>query len=144
VSPPAPSARDFESRFRQLLSALGSARDNDGCIQCVGCRACQSSTFCRDSERLVRCHYCVRCSLCTDCSHCSGSRGLVGCQHCIDCESSSASSYLVRCVAVARSSYCFGCVGISNKDFQILNEPYPRDAYFQITRQLMQELRIGA
>jgi hypothetical protein len=138
-----PSKRDFETRLRELMSSLDRERDNDGCVQCVGCRACQSSTFCRDSERLVRCHYCVRSSMCTDCSHCSGSRGLLACQHCVDCEGCSSSSYLVRCVAVSRASYCFGCVGISNKDFHILNEPYPRAAYFEITRRLSAELGIG-
>lgn len=80
--------------------------------------------------------------MCTDCSHCSGSRGLLACQHCIDCEGCSSSSYLVRCVAVSRATYCFGCVGISNKDFHILNEPYPRAAYFEITRRLASELGI--
>jgi hypothetical protein len=48
----------------------------------------------------------------------------------------------VRCVAVSRATYCFGCVGISNKDFHILNEPYPRAAYFEITRRLAAELGI--
>lgn len=137
-----PSARDFDARFRELMSSLGRERDNMGSVQCVNCRGCQNCTFCRDSEKLLRCHYCVRCSLCTDSSHCSGSRGLLGCQHCVDCESCSGSSYLVKSISVASCTYCFGCVGIGNKDFHILNEPYPRSAYFEVTRRLASELRI--
>jgi hypothetical protein len=138
-----PSKRAFQTRLRELMTSLGRERGNDGCVHCVDCRACQASTFCRDSERLVRCHYCVRCSMCTDCSHCTGSRGLLHCQHCVDSEGSSSSSYLVRCVAVTGCTYCFGCVGISNKDFHILNEPYPRAQYFEITRRLAADLKIS-
>jgi hypothetical protein len=31
-------------------------------------------------------------------------------------------------------------VGLQNKDFHILNEPYARDEYFKITRELEREL----
>ena len=134
------NARRFETRYRELIAAVGGAQESADCVECVACRACTGSTFCRESERLVRCHYCVRCSLCTDCSHCRSSRGLIGCSHCVGCESSSASSYLVRCVALTGSSYCFGCVGLSGKDFHILNEPYERAAYFAVTQRLGREL----
>ena len=140
---PGPSKRAFQTRLRELMKSLDQKGENDACVHCVGCRACQSSTFCRDSERLVRCHYCVRCAMCTDCSHCTGSRGLLACQHCIDCEGCSSSSYLVRCVAVTGATYCFGCVGLGNKDFHILNEPYDRTLYFRITRRLSAELGIA-
>jgi len=137
------SAAAFEKLHRELVSAAAKRRENDSCVECVGCVACQGSTFCRDSERLSRCHYCVRCELCTESSHCRGSRLLVACHHCIDCESCTRSSYLVRSIAVSDSTYCFGCVGISGKDFHILNEPYERTAYFEITRRLSRELGLA-
>lgn len=136
-------ARDFEARYRDLVQEFGRSRANTGCIECEGCQGCSSSTFCKDSERLLRCHFCVRCQNCTDCAHSRSSRGLNGCQHCNECENCSASSYLVRCVGLSGCTYCFGCVGLSNKDFQILNQPYARREYFAITSQLTKELRLG-
>jgi hypothetical protein len=137
------TARSFESRFRELVSSFGGERGNDSCVECERCTACAHSTFCRDSERLVRCHFCVRCALCTDSSHCRGSKSLIGCQHCIDSEGCSTSSYLIRCVSLTGCTYCFGCVGLSQRDFHVLNEPYGRRDYFAVTRRLAQELRIG-
>ena len=67
---------------------------------------------------------------------------MVACHHCIECESCTRSSYLVRSVAVSDSTYCFGCVGLSGKDFHILNEPYDRTTYFEITRRLSRELSV--
>jgi len=134
------SVSQFERRYRDLLSTLAHERDNDACIECVGCAACAGSTFCSDSERLVRCHYCIRCSMCTDCSHCRLSRSLFSCQHCIDCENCASSSYLLRCVALTDCSYCFGCVGLSRRDFHVLNEPCDQAEYFRLTRRLAQEL----
>ena len=137
------SAKAFEARLKELISSFGRERGNDACIECEGCTACSHSTFCRDSERLVRCHFCVRCQGSTDSSHCRGCKGVIGCQHCVDCENCSSSSYLVRSVGLSGCSYCFGCVGLSNKDFHILNEPYPRKDYFAIVSRLTKELRLG-
>jgi hypothetical protein len=50
---------------------------------------------------------------------------------------------LVRSVSVSDSNYCFGCVGLSGKDFHILNEPYDRSTYFEITRRLLRELGLA-
>jgi hypothetical protein len=137
-------ARGFEARHRELVATLGAAESGSGSVECVGCRACQDCTFCRDSERLCRCHYCVRSALCTDCSHCRGCRALVACTHCIDTETSVRSSYLVRCAAMADCTYSFGCVGLARKDFHILNEPFDRSTYFETTRRLMRELGLAA
>lgn len=68
----------------------------------------------------------------------------MGCQHCIDSESCLGSSYLVRCVSLSGCAYAFGCVGLAGRDFHILNEPYDRSSYFEITRRLMRELGIAA
>ena len=136
-------ARSFESRYRELVSDFAKERGNTACVECERCQGCSTSTFCKDSERLLRCHFCMRCQGCTDSSHCRGSKGLMGCQHCVECENCSSSSYLVRSVGLSGCSYCFGCVGLSNKDFHILNQPYPRKEYFAITSRLMKELRIA-
>lgn len=136
------TAREFESRYRALVSGVGQQRGNEGCVECERCTGCSFSTFCKDSERLSRCHFCVRCAMCSDSSHCRGSRGLIGCQHCIDCESCSHSSYLVRCVSLSSCQYCFGCVGLSGRDFHVLNEPYDRKTYFKLTERLTRELRL--
>lgn len=135
------TARDFEAKYRELSAAVGA--ENKGSRECIACRGCTDCTFCRDSERLVRCHYCVRCVSCTDCSHCKGSRLLVGCQHCTQAESCLACAYVIRSVALTRCTYCFGCVGLYGKDFHILNEPYTRTEYFEVTRRLMVELGVS-
>jgi hypothetical protein len=137
------AAQAFEARYRELLRQMASAA-NEGSVECHGCRACSRCTFCRDSDRLVRCHYCVRCATCTDCSHCRDGRSLVACNHCIDCESCTKSSYLVRSVGLASCAYCFGCVGLSGRDFHILNEPYERSEYFRIADALARRLRLGS
>jgi len=132
--------RDFEAKYRELQRQLGRDAANSGCVQCVECKGCTGCTFCKESERLVRCHYCVRCVGCMDCSQCKDGKTLIMSQHCIDCENCTQSAYLTRCAACTGCTYCFGCVGLSGKDFHILNEPYPRSAYFAITKRLMKEL----
>lgn len=137
------TASAFEKLYRELESSEARRRENANCIECTDCVACQGSTFCKDSARLSRCHYCVRCELCLESSHCRDSRLLVACHHSIDCESCTRSSYLVRSVALSDSSYCFGCVGLSGKDFHILNRPYDRTTYFEVTRRLAKELGLA-
>ena len=134
------SAREFQKRYEALSSGLELERGNDSCVKCERCVGCSFSTFCQDSERLVRCAYCVRCSMCEGSQHCRESRGLIGCQHCTDCEACSHSSYLIRCRSLTGCQYCFGCVGLSGRDFHVLNEPLDRKSYFQLTQRLSREL----
>lgn len=132
---------EFEARYRALLGAFESTVENDRCVQCEACRGCTQCTFCRHSQRLIRCHYCVECVECSDCSHCHASRGLASCQHCTDARNCTRSSYLVRCSNMTQCTYCLGCVGLSHKDFHILNQPYDRSTYFQISRTLLRQLQ---
>jgi hypothetical protein len=132
---------EFEARYGELLRAREAAIENERCVQCEHCRGCSASTFCRHSQQLARCHYCVECAQCSDCSHCQGSRGLLSCHHCLDTQDSMGSTYLVRCSAMAQCNYCLGCVGLSHRDYYILNQPYDRSAYFEISRQLLRQLR---
>jgi hypothetical protein len=133
-------ASEFEARFRELLRGSSAKRDNQGCYDCERCEGCSASTFCRDSKNLVRCHYCVACSDCTDCSHGRKCTACLGCHHCVACDRCMQSAYLVRCVGMTACSYCFGCVGLSHKDYHILNEPYDRKTYYEITTRLAKEL----
>lgn len=133
---------EFESRYRELLHARETSTENERCVQCEHCQGCSASTFCRHSRQLIRCHYCVECEQCSDCSHCQGSRGLLSCHHCIDTQSSMGCTYLVRCSGMAQCNYCLGCVGLSHCDYYILNQPYDRSAYFEISRQLLRQLRL--
>jgi hypothetical protein len=136
-------ASEFEAQFRELGRAYAAVRDNQGCFDCVGCERCTSSTFCRDSKNLVRCHYCVQCSDCTDSSHGRRCTGCLACHHCVSCERCTQGAYLVRCVGLMACSYCFGCVGLSNKDFHILNQPHDRKTYYEITGRLMREMGLS-
>ncbi len=135
------NVREFEARYLELLRSHEQSNDNDGSVNCEHCRGCTACTFCRHSQHLVRCHYCVECEQCTDCSHCHASRGLLACHHCTDTTSSIGSSYLVRCAGMAQCNYCLGCVGLSHKDYHILNQPFDRSAYFELSRKLMRQLR---
>jgi hypothetical protein len=48
----------------------------------------------------------------------------------------------VLCKNLSDSTYCFGCVGLSKKDFYILNVPFSRQEYFELTKKLRRELNI--
>jgi hypothetical protein len=41
---------------------------------------------------------------------------------------------------MAECNYCLGCVGLSHKDYHILNQPYDRSAYYELSRQLLRQL----
>jgi hypothetical protein len=134
---------EFESQFRELARSYAALRDNQGCIDCVGCERCSASTFCRNSKNLARSHYCVDCEDCTDCSHGRKCVGCLACHHCAGCERCVQSAYLIRCVGLTSCSYCFGCVGLSHKDYHILNEPYDRKTYYEITNRISRELGLS-
>lgn len=140
MAAPTLSRAEFEARFRALAEGRSAFEGNDGCVACERCRGCSGSTFCKDGERLVRCHYCVASSECTDCSHCRACSSCLACTHCSHCDGCTQSAYLVRCVGLSGCSYCFGCVGLRGKDFHILNEPYDRSTYFAIVEKLSREL----
>lgn len=135
-------ASEFERRYTELLKSA-QAPGNELCVECTACTACSRSTFCRESTRLVGCHYCVRSEHCTDCSHCRDSVRLVSCHHCIASEDCTSSRYVVRSRGLSNCTYCFGCVGLSGKDFHILNEPYSRKQYFELVDHLSKTLRFA-
>jgi hypothetical protein len=131
---------EFETRLQKLLSAHARETSNVRCLQCEGCERCTESTFCTRGSGLVRCHYCDGSSDCTDSSHLVRCKGCLASQHCTECERCTQCAYLVRCVGMSGCTYCFGCVGLSRKDFHILNEPYERQEYFDLSARLSREL----
>jgi|SRR6187399_1040629 len=137
------TASHFRSRLSSLLveaSAKNLHAENSGCVQCSGCSGCTRSTFCRDSQALLRCHYCVACTRCSDCTHCRDSESLTNCKHSRECSDCSNCAYVFHSTRLLGCTYCFGCVGLAGVDFHILNEPYRRNEYFELVRHLMQEL----
>ena len=134
---------EFETRWRDLTRAYAAMRDNHACIDCVNCERCISCTFCRNSSSLLRCNYCVDSQDCQDCSHGRNCSNCIGCHHCTACQHCVKSAYLVRCLHSTACNYCFGCVGLSNKDYHILNEPYDRKTYYDLTQRLSRELGIS-
>jgi hypothetical protein len=77
---------------------------------------------------------------CSDSGHLVECRELMQCSHCEHSERCVKSAYLVHCSGLRDCNYCFGCVGLSGKDFHILNEPYERSRYFEVTQQLRRAL----
>jgi hypothetical protein len=134
---------EFEAALRRLLSKSGRASENVSCLACDQCERCSECTFCSLSKGLVRCHYCADCADCADCAHCVRSTGCLACQHCVETDRCIGGAYLVRSVGCIGCTYCFGCVGLSRRDFHVLNEPYDRATYFELTRRLARELRIA-
>jgi hypothetical protein len=134
---------EFEDAFRKLVSSHASMTTNIGCVGCEKCERCTESTFCSGSKGLVRSHYCKDSEDCTDCSHLVRCKGCLSSQHCTECEKCVGSAYLVKCVGLSGCTYCFGCVGLSKKDFHILNEPYDRQTYFELTARLSKEMRLA-
>lgn len=133
---------EFEAAYASLLAHATKDAANVDCYACDGCQGCQQCTFCRDTKGATRCHYMVGSTDCLDCSHCQRCVGCKGCSQCVDCKNCSESAYLVMCQQVSNSNYCFGCVGLRGKEFHILNEPYDRKAYFELTLALERELGI--
>ena len=134
---------EFESALRTLLANTERATGNASCLACDKCQGCSECTFCASSRGLARCHYCTECTECTECAHCLRSSRCFACQHCVETARSTGSAYLVRSVGCSGCTYCFGCVGLSRRDFHILNEPYDRATYFELTQRLARDLRLA-
>jgi hypothetical protein len=136
------SAADFEAALRELAAAV-DPKGNIACLTCEACEGCRECTFCVGSKGLAGCHYCTSCVDCVDCSHCTTCSACSKCQHCVLSQGCIGSAYLVRSTGCSACNYCFGCVGVTRRDFCILNEPYDRATYFEVTARLSRELRIA-
>jgi hypothetical protein len=135
---------EFEAALRNLALLTARSTANVGSLECERCERCEGCTFCLDGKGLARCHYCTACDDCTECTNCARCRACVTCQRCVLCDRCIGSAYLVRCVGCNGCNYCFGCVGLFRRDFCILNEPYDRATYFELTARLARELKLPA
>jgi hypothetical protein len=140
VEAPPMHRAEFESALKKLVAEVGARSNNQGCLACERCERSTDSTFCIDCKAVTRCNYCEGCDDCVDSSHLTGCTGCLGCSHCVASQRCTGSAYLVRSVGCVGCTYCFGCVGLHKKDFHILNEPYDRAAYFELTAKLSREL----
>lgn len=149
--PPARTAELIASldkrHFLEELALLGAsfAADpgNPGSYACTGCERCANCMFCRDCEGCYGCTHCVDCERCNNCTHCVGSTSLNACAYCVNSEHCATSAYLYFSRSLSDCTYCFGCVGLSKKDFHILNQPFSRAQYFELTTRLKRELGVA-
>ena len=138
------TAPEFLAEYQRLLREHAAADANLRCYQIENCIACVDCVFCTGCERCVRTRYCTGChdsfdlTQCSECVCCYQSTFCDGCQHCAH------SNFLVSCTDCIGCDYCFGCVGLENKDFHILNRPYPRKRYFALLKQLKEQIITAA
>ncbi len=133
---------DFQKELARLEREHLSRRANPGCFECAGCELCASCMFSAGCSGCYRCTHCRDCRSCTHCSHSVGCESCHSCAYCIDSQSCTGSAYLVRCASCADCTYCFGCVGLVKQEFCILNVPYSRQAYFELTQSLGAALQL--
>ena len=132
--------RAFFDEYQRLARQFSTEAGNPGSYACKGCERCTSCMFC---ERCQNCYRCTHCEACRDCTECTHSVECVSCHasaYCVQCELCTGSAYLFMSRNCADCTYCFGCVGLSKKDFHILNQPFSRKEYFEITKRLRAEL----
>lgn len=134
------SQREFLDVFGRLTKSFATDPGNPGSYACEGCERCANCMFCRDCDSCYQCTHCVRCELCNNCTHCVECKSCHASAYCLQSESCTGSAYLVLCRNLSDCNYCFGCVGLSKKDFHILNEPFSRKEYFEVTGKLRQAL----
>ena len=109
----------------------------------TGCHDVRSSTFCVDCKDCFRCTHCSGCEGCSLATHCHDCRAVHASSHCVASTRCTESHQLVACEDCVRCVYCFGCVGLVGAEFHILNEPFPRKAYFERVAALKQALGLS-
>ncbi len=134
--------KDFQRELKELEHRYATDPVNNKSHSLVNCTRCSSCVFCQESDRCYRCSYCDKCDNSTNLTHCTKNSSCHNMANSVECASCTNSAFLVMCKDMTECNYCFGCVGLSRKDFHILNEPYSRSEYFEITSQLHKLLRI--
>lgn len=132
--------RTFQEDLARLTQGFSSDAGNPGSYACENCTRCASSMFCKGCDSCYQCNYCIDCELCNNCTHCVGSKQLHGCAYSVQSENCTNSAYVVLSRNLSDCTYCFGCVGLTKKDFYILNVPFDRKEYFEVTKKLRREL----
>jgi hypothetical protein len=134
--------RRFLEELDTLARAFAQDPGNPGSYGCIDCERCANCMFCTSCEGCFGCTHCTGCTLCNDCTHCIDSKSLNACAYCVQCENCANSAYLYFSRNLSDCTYCFGCVGLSKKDFHILNQPFSRQEYFELTKRLKKELGV--
>ena len=134
--------RKFLEELGRLTQGFAADPGNPGSYACEGCVRCANCMFCEDCEGCYSCTHCHRCTLCNNCTHCLDSKSLHGCAYCVQSENCATSAYLHFSRNLTDCNYCFGCVGLSKKDFHILNMPFSRQEYFDLTAKLKREMGV--
>lgn len=132
--------RRFLEELGRLTSSFAADPGNPGSYACKSCVRCANCMFCEGCVGCYGCTHCFNCEQCNNCSHCVDSKSLNACAYCVQSENCANSAYVYFSKSLADCTYCFGCVGLSKKDFHILNVPFSRNEYFELTKKLKREL----
>ena len=129
-------AREFERSLAELKASYSRGAENPQGFQLKDCRSCSACMFCTSCTDCYRCTHCEHSSQCSNCTHCKGCESCHQSAYCTSSARCVGCKYLEKCEACADCTYCYGCVGLSKKDFHILNVPYDKKTYFDLTAKL--------
>lgn len=135
-------AHEFKKRLAELERATAAGVVNTAGHNLVDCERCVSCVFCTLCERCYRCTYCTDCRDASHLTHCVRSSACHHSSNLVECVACNDSAYLVQSRDCSECVYCFGCVGLVRAEFHILNEPYGRTEYFELTASLCKQLGI--
>lgn len=130
------SRRDFEAQLETLLQSVARSVDNPGSYKSSECERCTDCMFTTGSRNCLQCTYCSDCENCTKCTHCKWCRNCHSSSYCVESVNCTGSSYLIMSRDCHDCVFCFGCVGLHKKEFHILNQPFKRDEYFRLVKEL--------
>lgn len=128
--------REFEQEIARLTQAAERTADNVGSYKSEGCVRCYDCMFTSDSVQCYQCTYCSACERCTNCTHCKNCRDCHNSNYCVQSHACSGCSYVILSRDCYDCIFCFGCVGLVKKEFHILNQPFRRDEYFKLVKEL--------
>ena len=127
---------EFERALEAILKSAGAGTDNPGSYKSTGCERCYDCMFTTDSEQCYQCTYCKNCQKCTNCTHCHACTDTHVSNYCQHSHRLAGCSYVILSHDCYDCVFCFGCVGLVKKEFHILNQPFRRDEYFRIVKDL--------
>lgn len=130
------SKKDFEAALSKLKREFEGQKDNPGSYQSEKNERCFECMFTSSSRDSYRCTYCTEVVECTGCTHCHSSSRLSNSSYCQHSAFLSGCSYVNLSTHCHDCVFCFGCVGLVKKEFHILNQPFKKDVYFKIVKEL--------
>lgn len=127
---------EFDRHLAVLFEGADHLRDNPGSYRSEECVRCYDCMFSTRSTQCYQCTYCADCESCNNCTHCKWCRHCDGSNYCVESMHCSGCSYVIMSRYCYDCVFCFGCVGLVKKEFHILNQPFRRDEYFRIVKEL--------